>query len=83
MNDIISDPSRFSLITEPIHKVPLPIEDNINNFLKKVKNANYITNEVYLSLFVSGSGGGILFGLPKIHKSDFFTRFQFRPIFAS
>ena len=34
-------------------------------------------------MFVSGSGPGILYGLPKIHKSDFFTRFQFRQIFAS
>ena len=32
---------------------------------------------------MSGSGLGILYGLPYIRKSDFFTRFQFRPIFAS
>ena len=83
MNDIISDPYLFPLITECIHKFLLCIEHQINNFLRKVIMQNYITNEVYSALFVSGSGPGILYRLPKIHKSDFFTRFQFRPIFAS
>ena len=31
----------------------------------------------------SGSAPGILYGLPKVHKVDFSTKFQFRPIFAA
>ena len=34
------------------------------------------------SLFSSGSAPGILYGLPKIHRPDFVSKFQFRPIFA-
>ena len=51
--------------------------------MTKLLRPIYITNKVYSSLFVSGSGPGVLYGLSKIHKSDFFTRFQFRLIFAS
>ena len=34
-------------------------------------------------MFTSGSGPGILYGLPKIHKPNFDTNFQFRLIFAA
>ena len=34
-------------------------------------------------LFASGSSPGILYGLPKIHKPDFSSKLQFRPIFAA
>ena len=33
-------------------------------------------------MYCKGSTLGILYGLPKIHKSDFSTNFQFRSIFA-
>ncbi|KAG1698807.1 hypothetical protein GQR58_005637 [Nymphon striatum] len=83
MTDIISDPSKFSPINEPILKFSIKIEDKINNFLRKIKNLNLIPEELYKLLFVTGSGPGILYGLPKIHKPDFSTKFQFRPIFAA
>ncbi|KAG1652534.1 hypothetical protein GQR58_026230 [Nymphon striatum] len=83
MTDIISDPSKFSPINEPILKFSMKIEDKINNFLRKIKNLNLIPEELYKLLFVTGSGPGILYGLPKIHKPDFSTKFQFRPIFAA
>lgn len=34
-------------------------------------------------IYVSGSSPGILYGLPKIHKSDFSEKNQMRPIFAA
>ena len=42
-----------------------------------------ISDTQYNSLYVSGSGPGVLYGLPKIHKTDFKEKFQFRPIFAA
>ena len=34
-------------------------------------------------MFTSGSGPGVLYGLPKIHKPNFAANFQFRLIFAA
>ena len=42
-----------------------------------------LSDEVYKQLYVTGSGPGILYGLPKIHKSNFATDFPLRPIFAA
>ena len=42
-----------------------------------------MSSEVYNSVYASGSSPGILYGLPKIHKTNFSSAFQFRPIFAS
>ena len=83
MTTLISDGNKFSEICESIQTVSLRVEDKINNFLRKLKNLSYINENVYKKLFVSGTGPGILYGLPKIHKIDFKSKFQFRPIFAS
>ena len=42
-----------------------------------------LSDEVYKQLYVTGSGPGILYGSPKIHKSNFATDFPLRPIFAA
>ena len=68
-------------IFEPISKYVLKIEDKINNFLRKIKTA--IGEDLYKKFYVSGSGPGILYSLSKIHKPDFASKFQFRPIFAA
>ena len=39
-----------------------------------------MSDDTYKELFFSGSGPGILYGLPKIHKVDFAHKFQLRPI---
>ena len=83
VHGIISDSSKFQEITEPITKFSLKIEDKVNNFLRKLKSSSFITDQLYNELFVRGSGPGILYGLPKIHKKDFRTKFQMRPIFAA
>ena len=83
MNNIISDRNRFQLITEDIIKYTLKSEDKINNFLKKLKTCTDIPADVVSKLYASGSSPGILYGLPKMHKSDFSVKFQHRPIFAA
>ena len=83
MLGIISDKQKFDEIKESIHSYSTRIEDKINNFLRKLKKLMLLSDETYKSLFVSGSGPGILYGLPKIHKPNFCTEFPFRPIFAA
>ena len=53
-------------------------ELKINNFLNKLKN-NTIHQSTYQSLFCSGTGLGIMYGLPKIHKPNV----PIRPILAA
>lgn len=83
MNKILSDATKFELLDVSFSKYTIKIEDKINNFLRKLKSLKAITSEVYSSLFCSGTNPGILYGLPKIHKADFSSKFQFRPIFAA
>ena len=83
MEKIIADKTKFKRIDEPIDKFTTRIEDKINNFLRKLKNSGNLSDAIYKRLYVSGSGPGILYGLPKIHKSNFKECFPFRPIFAA
>ena len=66
-----------------MHKYVINIEEKINNFLRKLKKFEILSDDFYRKMFTSGSGPGILYGLPKIHKPNFDTNFQFRPIFAA
>ena len=83
MNKNISDVSKFAAVEESFTKFTLKIEDKINRFLLKLKNCKSISDDIYSKLRVTGSSPGILYGLPKIHKLDFSSKFQFRPIFAA
>ena len=83
MLEIVSDKTKFSEINESILQCSMKIEDRINNFLRKLKNMYLMSDDTYKKLFSSGSGPGILYGLPKIHKVDFGQKFQLRPIFAA
>ena len=83
MYSVISDQTKFKLITSPIHKFSLKTEEKINNFLRKLKNFKLLSDDTYKLLFVTGSGPGVLYGLPKIHKVNSATQFPFRPIFAA
>ena len=83
MESIISDTTKFKPITETIEKFTLRIEEKINRFLLKLKNLKKLPSEIYDKLRSTGSSPGILYGLPKIHKIDFDSKFQMRPIFAA
>ena len=62
----------------------MKIEDKINRFLRKLKTKlSLLSDDIYKQLYVTGSGPGILYGAPKIHKLSFSTEFPFRPIFAA
>ena len=42
-----------------------------------------LNEQTYKSIFVTGSGPGIFYGLPKTHKSDFADNYHLWPIFAA
>ena len=79
MEVIVSDKSKFSVISDPILKTIRQAEDRINRLLAKLKSLRMISEELYKHLFVSGSIPGILYGLPKIHK----VLSPLRPIFSA
>ena len=83
MEALISDSTKFSPISTDISKWCTKIEDKINRFLGKLKSMQLLSQDVYAELYSTGSGPGILYGLPKIHKSDFSTKYQYRPILAA
>ena len=83
MTDIISDTNNSVEIKDSITAYILKIEDKINRFLRKLKNLYLLSDDIYKQLYVTGSGPGILYGAPKIHKPNFSTEFPFRPIFAA
>ena len=47
------------------------------------KSKMYLQATTKVCRLYSCSGPGILYGLPKIHETNFSTQFQFRPIFAA
>ena len=80
MNHILSDTTKFKKCSnQDSHKLAMQHEDKINRLLRKLKQQNIISTSTYNSLFTSGSGPGILYGLPKIHK----TGTPLRPILAA
>ena len=81
MNELISDASKFEKLCDPVDRYTVRMEDKVNRLLRKLKYCDAISDVVYKSLYVSGASPGILYGLPKIHKPDFSSKFQFRPIF--
>ena len=71
MNHILSDTTKFQKCSnQDPHKLAMQHEDKINRLLRKLKQQNIISASTYNSLFTSGSGPGILYGPPKIHKTS-------------
>ena len=76
MNDILSDTSKFKRHNnQDLYKVSRSIETKVRNFLlRKLKKPGHITDEQYRMLYPHGSHIGILYGLPKVHKTNCPTR---------
>ena len=83
MMKLLQDRTKFERINEPISQVCRTVEDRINRFLLKMKNQNTLNEATYSDLHVSGSGPGLLYGKPKIHKPNFHENFPYRPILAA
>ena len=79
MNYILSDSTKFSEIGSPEYHIIYKIEDKINRTLKQLKDENIISDQIYQSLYSSGSSFSVLYGLPKVHKENI----PLRPILAA
>ncbi|XP_042893334.1 uncharacterized protein LOC122267343 [Penaeus japonicus] len=74
---ILDDRTKFKLLKTNIASHILKLEDKLNRFLRNIKDS--VGDSVYNCLFASGSRPGVLYGLPKIHK----TGNPIRPIISS
>ena len=80
MYDILNDKSKFEEINNIEHLLfTLRAEDKINNKIRNLKKLKVISDDLASTLTVSGSSPGILYGLPKVHK----TGVPMRPILAA
>ena len=79
MDEILSDKSKFELLSGDAIKITLKRENQVTVLLKKLKTNNCINDRTYNKLYPTGTRIGILYGLPKIHKSSI----PLRPILSS
>ena len=63
-NKVISDRTKFELISAPVDRYTRKIEDKLNNFLRKIKDSIDCPSETFKKNICSGSGPGILNGIP-------------------
>ena len=71
MNSILSDTSKFRMAKQQdVYKISRTIESKVRRFLKdQVYKPGYISEFEYQKLYPNGSHVGIMYGLPKVHKS--------------
>ena len=81
LSDIISDTSQFQkLSADPT----LLREGQLQRFLRKLKNKQFFTKEVYDKIYPSLSKPASIYGLPKIHKLNVQrNNLSLRPIVSS
>ena len=79
MENILSDSSKFVEVGDPQYNLIFKAEDKINRTIKQLKDKGMLSEQEYQSLYSSGSSFGVLYGLPKVHKSNL----PLRPILAA
>ena len=79
MDEILSDKSKFELLNDDAINITLRRENQVKALLKKLKTNNCINDRTHNELYPTGTRIGILYGLPKIHKSSI----PLRPILSS
>ena len=79
MNNIINDRSKFKLLTEDPTSLR---EGQLQRLLRKLKNEGSFNDDLYKSVYTTGSRQARMYGLPKLHKW-FDSVPAFRPILSS
>ncbi|XP_037800645.1 uncharacterized protein LOC119595608 [Penaeus monodon] len=79
MESILRDKTKFIQIEDDCTSLIIKREDQLNNMLRKLKDSHPIDKDTYSRLFTSGSKPGVLYGLPKVHK----TSCPLRPILSA
>ena len=71
VESLLSDASKFKKLDTDILDLCLKRENKLIRFLRDtLLKKKIITENVYNSLYQNGSSPGVLYGLPKVHKSD-------------
>ena len=70
MEELLRDSSKFVPLNDDPVKTTMKRETKVRTFLRKLKKSNVITDEQFKKLAPTGSRPGILYGLPKIRKTD-------------
>ena len=71
MENILRDSTKFQRLNDDPVKLTLQRENQLKSFLRTVKKSESILQAAYDQLLLTGSRISILYGLPKIHKSNF------------
>ena len=79
MKDILADTSKFKLLSTDPLKTTINREKHLRSFLLDLKKDEVITREIYQRLAPTCTRPGILYGIPKINK----TNLPFRPILSA
>ena len=74
VEDILNNLSKFKLIKDNYFHYITKLEDKLARLLRQLFKSNITTKDIFNSLFTSGLSPGILYGLPKIHKTGNFIR---------
>ena len=71
MNVILNEQNNFEKLSyQEFPKHTLNLEDRANRPIKDMKNKGTISENEYKSLYITGGGPGIMYGLPKTHKPN-------------
>ena len=76
MKHLISDTTKFK---ELQHNPTKSREESLSTYLRKLRKDKIIDDATFYKILPSGSSPGVLYGLPKVHK----TGCPFRPIVSS
>ena len=76
MKHLISDTTKFK---ELEHNPTKSREESLSSYLRKLRKDKIIDDATFYKILSSGSSPGVLYGLPKVHK----TGCPFRPIVSS
>jgi len=79
MNSLLADTSKFQICNKIPINLSLNLEEKVNRSLRNLLDNKKIDKTLYDNLYTRGSAPGILYGLPKIHKSNL----PMRPILAA
>ena len=72
IEEIVKDQTKFKVHkNQDIYKISRSIENKVPTYLRdNVKKPGYITQEQYRNIYPNGSHIGVMYGLPKIHKTN-------------
>ena len=76
MKHLISDTTKFK---ELQHNLTKSREESLSTYLRKLRKDKIIDDATFYKILPSGPSPGVLYGLPKVHK----TGCPFRPIVSS